>query len=166
MSSVLNGVLKYSPSFNLKVLCYSKTHLPLSLPSLIALDILLQWRTFHDRIVIIFMLGMSYFWENERLIGQRLGQSLLFILSVLAYVHAKSLQLCTGLCDPMDCSPPGSSVHGILQARLLEWVAMPSSRGCSPPRDQTHISCIDRWVFTASATWETILKYLVNHFLD
>ena len=43
-------------------------------------------------------------------------------------MHAKSLQLYPTLCDPMDCSPPGSSVHGILQARILEWVAMPSSR--------------------------------------
>ena len=43
-------------------------------------------------------------------------------------VHAHLLQLCPTLCDPMDCSLPGSSVHGILQARILEWVAMPSSR--------------------------------------
>ena len=42
----------------------------------------------------------------------------------------------------MDCSPPGSSVHGIFQARVLEWVAMPSSRGSSWLRDQTHISCV------------------------
>jgi len=41
------------------------------------------------------------------------------------------------LCNPMDCSPPGSSVHGILQARILEWVAVPFSRGSSQPRDQT-----------------------------
>ena len=41
-------------------------------------------------------------------------------------------QSCLALCDPMDCSPPGSSVHGILQARILQWVAMPSSRGSSP----------------------------------
>ena len=54
---------------------------------------------------------------------------------------AKSLQLCLTLCVPKDCSPPGSSVHGILQARILEWVAMPSSRGSSQTRDQTHISC-------------------------
>ena len=46
------------------------------------------------------------------------------------------------LCDPMDCSPPGSSVHGILQARILEWVAMSSSRGSSQPRDQTQVSLI------------------------
>jgi len=48
-------------------------------------------------------------------------------------------QLCLTLCDPMDCSPPGSSAHGILQARILEWVAMPSSRGSSQPRDQTRL---------------------------
>ena len=54
-----------------------------------------------------------------------------------ACVHAKSLQSCLTLCDPGNCSPPGSSVHGILQERLLEWVAMPSSGGSSQPRDQT-----------------------------
>ena len=41
-------------------------------------------------------------------------------------------QLCLTLCDPVDCSPPASSVHGILQARILEWVAISSSRGSSP----------------------------------
>ena len=64
-------------------------------------------------------------------------------------MRAKSHQLCLTLCDPMDCSHPGSSVHGILQARILEWVAMPFSRGSSQPRDQTHVShvsCICRWV--------------------
>ena len=50
------------------------------------------------------------------------------------------LQLCPTLCDPMDCSPPGFSVCGIIQARILEWIATPSSRGSSQPRDQTHIS--------------------------
>ena len=57
----------------------------------------------------------------------------------------KSLQSCLTLCNPMDCSPPGSSVHGILQARILEWVAMPSSRGSSPPRDWTRVSCFLCW---------------------
>ena len=55
-------------------------------------------------------------------------------------------QSCPTLCDPMDCSPPGPSVHGILQARILEWVAMPSSRGSSRPKDQTLVSCNGRWV--------------------
>ena len=57
-------------------------------------------------------------------------------------MHTQSLQLCLTLCDPMDYSPPGSSVHGILQARILEWPAMPSSRGASLPRDRTCVSCI------------------------
>ena len=51
-------------------------------------------------------------------------------------------QPCLALCNPIDCTPPGSSVHGILQARILEWVAMPSSRGSSHPRYQTLDSCI------------------------
>ena len=54
-------------------------------------------------------------------------------------------QLCQTLCDPMDCSPPGSSVPGIFQARILEHVAMFSSRGSSQLRDQTHISCLLHW---------------------
>ena len=49
-------------------------------------------------------------------------------------------QLCPTLCDPVDCRPPGSSVHGTLQARALEWVAMPPSRGSSQPRDRTQVS--------------------------
>ena len=58
-------------------------------------------------------------------------------------------QSCLTLCDPMDCSPPGSSVHGILQARILEWVAFPFSRGSSQPRDETQVSCIAGGFFTA-----------------
>ena len=64
-------------------------------------------------------------------------------------LHAKLLQLCLTLCAPMDCSPPGSSVHGILKARTLEWVAMPSSKVCSWPRDWTcisYVSCIGKQV--------------------
>ena len=51
------------------------------------------------------------------------------------------------LCSPRDCSPPGSSVHGILQARTLEWVAMPSARASSRPRDQTRISFTESGLF-------------------
>ena len=61
-------------------------------------------------------------------------------------VHAKSLQWCQTLCNPVDCSPPGFSVHGVLQARILEWVIMPSSRGSSWSRDWTHVSlCLLHW---------------------
>ena len=55
--------------------------------------------------------------------------------SVHAHTHAESLQSCSTLCNGMECSPPGSSVHEILQARILEWIAMPSCRGSSRPRD-------------------------------
>ena len=55
-------------------------------------------------------------------------------------------QSCLTLCDPVDCSPPGSSVHRILQARVLEWVAMSSSRRYSLCRDRTCVSCVGRLV--------------------
>ena len=70
------------------------------------------------------------------------------VASVCVY-EAKSLQSCPTLCSPVGCSPSGSSVHEILLARILDWVAMPSSRGSSWPRDQTgisRISYIGRWV--------------------
>ena len=58
-------------------------------------------------------------------------------------------QSCPTLCDPMDCSPPGSSVHGILQARILEWAAISFSRGSSQPRDWTQVSHITGRFFTS-----------------
>ena len=64
-----------------------------------------------------------------------------------SFLCAQSLQSCPTLCDPMDHGPPGSSVHGILQARTLEWVAIPF-RGSSQPRDQTPVSCVERGFFT------------------
>ena len=68
--------------------------------------------------------------------------------SLCACMCAKSFQLCPSLCDPMDHSLPGFSVDGILQWKILEWVAMPSSRGSFWPRHWTHISvsCIGRWI--------------------
>ena len=69
-------------------------------------------------------------------------------LGSLSHVCAKSLQSYLTLCNPMDPTP-SSSVHGILQARILEWVAVLSPRGSSLPRDQTsisYISCLGRWV--------------------
>ena len=58
-------------------------------------------------------------------------------------------QSCPTLCDPVDCSPPGSSVHEILQARILEWVAIPFYQGPSRPRDRTWVSCIAGGFFIA-----------------
>ena len=60
------------------------------------------------------------------------------------------LQSCPTLCKPVDCSPPGSAVHGILQARRLEWAAISFSRGSSQPRNQTHISCMQDGFFTTA----------------
>ena len=64
-------------------------------------------------------------------------------------VRARSLQSCLTLCNLLDCSPPGSSVHGVLQARILEWVVMPSSRGSSQPRDRTCVA----YISCTGATW-------------
>ena len=57
-------------------------------------------------------------------------------------VCAQLLQSCLTLCDPMNCNPPGLSVHGISQAKFLEWVAISSSRASSWPRDWTQVSCV------------------------
>ena len=61
----------------------------------------------------------------------------------------------SSFCDPLDCSPPGFSAHGILQARILEWIAVSFSRGSSQPRNRTQVSCIAGKFFTDWATWET-----------
>ena len=67
-------------------------------------------------------------------------------------------QSCLTLCDPLDCSLPGSPIHGIFQARILEWVAISFSRGSSWPRDQTQVSHIVDRCFTVWATNWTIKK--------
>ena len=75
-----------------------------------------------------------YRWLPWRLIGK--------VVKVLV------IQSCPTLCDPMDCSQSGSSVHGFLQARILEWVAISFYRGSSQPRNQTQVSCIVGRFFT------------------
>ena len=73
----------------------------------------------------------------------------MFLSSVGTSMLAKSLQSCPTICNPMNCRLPGSSVYGNLQARILEWVAIPSSRGSSQARDGTcisYVSCIGRRV--------------------
>ena len=66
---------------------------------------------------------------------------------------------CPTLCNPVDCSPPGSSIHGILQARILEWVAISFSRGSSQPRDRTQVSCTAGRTFNLRATREALGMY-------
>ena len=92
-------------------------------------------------------------------------------LMILAQWKVKVLvtQSCLTLWDRMDCSPPGSSVHGIFQARILEWVAIPFSRGSFQPRDLTQVSCIAGGFFTIWAPREALgynivvyIHYTVN----
>ena len=77
---------------------------------------------------------------------------------------ANLLQSCPTLCDPLDSSPPGFSVHGILQARILEWVAISFSGRSSPPRDRTQVSHIAGRCFTVWATREAIFSLLLTKF--
>ena len=105
---------------------------------------------------------LSHFWNTSKasnmlfLVHSRhslkwwlflLSQFLLFLLVMVLVT-----QSCPTLCNPMDCSPPGCSVHGILQARKLQWVAISFPRGSSQPRDQTWVSCIAGRFFTIWAT--------------
>ena len=80
---------------------------------------------------------MAWAFETSQLHACRVSLACLLVSSV-----------CLTLCDPVYCSPPGSSVHGILQARILEWVAVCFSRGSSQPRDQTCVSCTAGRFFT------------------
>ena len=82
------------------------------------------------------------------------------IIIILLFV-VQSLSRVWLLCSPMDCSQPGSSLHSISQARLLEWVAISFSRESSQPRDKTCVSCIDRRILYHGAT-SIISKYLLS----
>ena len=77
---------------------------------------------------------------------------------VCVHVHAKSFQLCPSLGGPIDCSPPGSSVHGILQIRIQEWVAMDSSRGSDSGTEPISLRSpkLGGGFFITSATWEAL----------
>ena len=88
------------------------------------------------------------------------------IINIYKYVYLLYIsmclvtQSCLTVCDPMDCSLPGFSVMGILQARTLEWVAMPSSRGSSQPRGWTQVSGIAGGFITIWATREALYIYI------
>ena len=110
----------------------------------------------------------------ERLNGRDVILVLPLFSSVHAFLSAKLLQSCPTLCNSMDCSLPGPNVHGILQPRILEWVAMPSSRGSFLPRDRTcmsYVSCIGRKVLyhlvPPWSYWENFLNlYLLISKMD
>ena len=78
------------------------------------------------------------------------------------------VQSCPTLCDPVDCRPPGSSVNGILQVRILEWVAISFSRGSSQPRDRTQVShiagrCFNLWATREASHGTQIQKERLSH---
>ena len=92
------------------------------------------WRDQDQGVYLVWAMELSVvkqLWGNLATTRADLSQSCLLVI-----------QLCPTLYNPMDCSPPGSSVHGISQARILEWVAIPFSRGPPCTRGQTRVSCI------------------------
>ena len=106
-------------------------------------------------------------WDSP---GKNAGVGCHFLLQCMKVKSESEVaQSCPTLSDPMDCRPPGSSIHGILQARVLEWVAIAYSRGSSWPKDWTHVSCIGRRVLYHCATWEAphnwICKAQINYCL-
>ena len=86
-------------------------------------------------------------------------------LNVTNMYESEVAQLCPTLCDPMDCSWPGFSVHGIFQAGVLEWVAISFSKGSSQPRDRTQASCIVGRRFTVWAIREVVHVCMITIFI-
>ena len=79
-------------------------------------------------------------------------------------------QSCPMLCNPIDCTPPGFSVHGILQARIMEWSAIPFARGSSQPRDRTQVSCtvgrfLTIWTIREALLLESGLCLCKKHYI-
>ena len=112
---------------------------------------------FNTHLSLHVSLRICEFWSLSSLIISLFPHLLLYSLS------SKLLELCLTLCDPMDCSLPDSSVYGILQARILEWVAMPSSRGLPHPgiKPMSPMSlALAGGFFTTSATWEALIYYI------
>ena len=96
-------------------------------------------------------------WDSP---GKNTGVGCHFLLQCMKVKSESEVaQSCQTLCNPMDCSPSGSSVHGIFQARALEWVAISFSRGSSQPRDQTRVSHIAGRRFTVWATREAHFNF-------
>ena len=138
-----------------KVLSYTDIHL--SLPSL-------PWNNYKGLKPLPFF---SVLWAFHRRSHVCIRSFISPQPSFWGRIVRHAARSCTTLGDPVDCSPPGSSVHGTLQARILEWVAMPSSRGSSWPRDRTHVSYVfrtGRRVLYHCTTWEVpqTCQYQVN----
>ena len=96
-------------------------------------------------------------WDSP---GKNTGVGCHFLLQCMKVKsESEAPQSCLTLSDPMDCSPPGPSIHGIYQARILEWVAYPFSRGSSQFRNQTGVSCTAGRFFTHSVIREACIPH-------
>ena len=110
------------------------------------------WRTLHSsqEMVSLCLLAILYPGYSRKVLlccyGCVLQPSSYFLCSTVFIAFHVTASVVSNSCDPTDCSPPCSSVHGILQARTLEWVALPFSWGSAWPRDWTQVSCIGRQV--------------------
>ena len=102
---------------------------------------------------IIFLVFNKYLFNERHFLEVMLPYWILCVHMLSHFSHS-------ALCDPMDRSPPGSSVHGILQARILEWVAIPFCRESSRLRDETWVSCIAGRFFSIQVTrkWVVLVK--------
>ena len=109
---------------------------------------------------------LTVYWKSSWKDGKRCKIAITLkpdiLTSGLELVLRLVAQLCLTLCHPIDYSPPASSVHGGFQARILEWVAFPSSRGSFQPRDWICVSCIVRWVLYYWVTREEETKTRVQ----
>ena len=104
-------------------------------------------------------------YKNTSLVAISFLKKLLCPLTLNSVRVCSVTQLCLALWDPVDCSPPGSSVHGILQARVLERVAISFSRGASQLRDETHVSCVSctgRWIFYHCVIWKALTLHTMT----
>ena len=104
----------------------------------------------HFEMIMAFLLYSVNIIVISESISYIIERNLIWSGHIILFMHVCVLvaQSCPTLCNPMDGSPPGSSVHGILQARILKWIAIPFSRRSSQPRDQTRVSCIAGRFFT------------------
>ena len=129
-------LLDFAPGLLLPVIIAVILCIHLSLSSLGGSSLLCDLSSLRKQRVIDFVCSAFALLSDEKLEFTNV------ILILILKSESEVAQSCLTLCDPMDCSPQGSSVHGILQARILKWVAISFSRGSSWPRDQTQVSRI------------------------
>ena len=104
----------------------------------------------HFEMIMAFLLYSVTIIVISESISYIIERNLIWSGHIILFMHVNVLvaQLCPTLCNPMECSPPVSSIHEILQARILKWIAIPFFRGSSQCRDRTLVSCIVGRFFT------------------